>query len=61
MSYTEKVILKINTLCFSVTLYLRVENTFETALFVLLQKVFNDTRLVFHMSGRKIWRFGLCG
>ena len=32
-SFTEKVKLKINTLCNSVSLYLRVENTFETASF----------------------------
>ena len=42
MSYTEKVILKINTLCFSVAPYLSVKNTFESASFYL-------------ESGLKIW------
>ena len=44
MSYTERVKLEINTLCNSVSLYLCVENTFETAsepfllFFITLQK-----------------------
>ncbi len=33
MSCTEKVILKVNRLCISATLYLSIENTFETASF----------------------------
>ena len=33
MSYTENLNLKINALCFSVTLYLSVGNTFETTSF----------------------------
>ena len=35
MSYTERVIPKINMLCISVALYLCVENTFESASLLL--------------------------